>query len=249
MELALPVAVKFLHKGNRELSRNLSSYLSLAAINNSDLIAQHVQPIVDSFISGNYSLARVLPQVYAVDQEAIHGHVMALACLLPLCETPEKISLLSLLAPIARNRPSLLEASLPQLCDCLAVPQAVPATLQLLSEMAGYKASLLVDYISRIKEAGETVPSAACLAAQVMARLAHLSADRGQETLDFIVMQTTKGDGHSIPSLVREAAALCAAHPTLLTDRFYKSKPPKFQQSNPIQIIIKSLSSQIGCAA
>ena len=53
MELALPVAVKFLHKGNRELSRNLSSYLSLAAINNSDLLAQHIQPIIDSFISGD----------------------------------------------------------------------------------------------------------------------------------------------------------------------------------------------------
>jgi|LakMenEpi03Aug12_release.lakeMendotaPanAssembly.Ray.scaffolds.fasta_scaffold1073904_2 hypothetical protein len=52
MELALPVAVKFLHKGNRDLSRNLSSYLSLAAINNSDLLAQHIQPIIDSFISG-----------------------------------------------------------------------------------------------------------------------------------------------------------------------------------------------------
>jgi protein melted len=54
MELALPVAVKFLHKGNRELSRNLSSYLSLAAINNSDLLAQHIQPIIDSVISGEF---------------------------------------------------------------------------------------------------------------------------------------------------------------------------------------------------
>ena len=54
MELVLPVAVKFLHKGNRELSRNLSSYLSLAAINNSDLLAQHIQPIIDSVISGNF---------------------------------------------------------------------------------------------------------------------------------------------------------------------------------------------------
>ncbi len=54
MEIALPVAVKFLHKGNRELSRNLSSYLSLSAINNSDLLAQHIQPIIDSFISGMF---------------------------------------------------------------------------------------------------------------------------------------------------------------------------------------------------
>jgi len=219
MELALPVAVKFLHKGNRELSRNLSSYLSLAAINNSDLIAQHVQPIIDSFISGNYSLARVLPQVYAVNQEAIHGHVMALASLLPLCDTPEKVSLLSLLGPIARNRPSLLEASLPQLCDCLVAPLAVPATLQLLAEMATYKASLLNDYVPRIREAAEDNPSVVCLAAQVLTRLGHLNVDRGQEALDFIVYQITKAENHNIPSLIREVAALCNTYPVLLNDR------------------------------
>lgn len=52
MALALPVAVKFLHKGNRELSRNMSSYLSLAAIEAADLLALHIQPIIDSVISG-----------------------------------------------------------------------------------------------------------------------------------------------------------------------------------------------------
>ena len=70
---------------------------------------------------------------------------MALASLLPLCDTPEKVSLLSLLGPIARNRPSLLEASLPQLCDCLVAPLAVPATLQLLAEMATYKVQILIE--------------------------------------------------------------------------------------------------------
>ena len=52
MKLALPVAVKFLHKGNRELSRNVTCYLPLAAIENSDLLAKHVQPLVDSVIQG-----------------------------------------------------------------------------------------------------------------------------------------------------------------------------------------------------
>ena len=53
MRLALPVAVKFLHKGNKELSRNMSKYLSLAAVHNADLLAQScVQPIIDSVIAG-----------------------------------------------------------------------------------------------------------------------------------------------------------------------------------------------------
>ncbi|CAG0912718.1 unnamed protein product [Notodromas monacha] len=56
MRLALPVAVKFLHKGNKELSRNMSKYLSLAAVHNADLLAQScVQPIIDSVIAGELS--------------------------------------------------------------------------------------------------------------------------------------------------------------------------------------------------
>ena len=78
MKLAIPVAVKFLHKGNKDLSRNMSSYMSLAAIENADLLANHLQPILDSVISGNYSLSRVLPAIFAVDRELIKNHVMTL---------------------------------------------------------------------------------------------------------------------------------------------------------------------------
>lgn len=52
MQRALPVAVKFLHKGNKELSRNMASYLSLAAMVHASLLTPHVQPIMDSIISG-----------------------------------------------------------------------------------------------------------------------------------------------------------------------------------------------------
>lgn len=52
MKRVLPVAVKFLHKGNKELSRNMASYLSLAAVHNAPLLAKHIQLIIDSVISG-----------------------------------------------------------------------------------------------------------------------------------------------------------------------------------------------------
>ncbi|KAM8853016.1 ventricular zone-expressed PH domain-containing protein isoform 3-T4 [Synchiropus picturatus] len=52
MELAVPVAVRFLHRGNPELRRNMSSYLSLAAIAQADLLAQHTQAISQSVIAG-----------------------------------------------------------------------------------------------------------------------------------------------------------------------------------------------------
>lgn len=59
MQRALPVAVKFLHKGNKELSRNMASYLSLAAIEHASLLTPHVQPIMDSIISGDLFIDKV----------------------------------------------------------------------------------------------------------------------------------------------------------------------------------------------
>ena len=52
MKRVLPVAVKFLHKGNKEISRNMASYLSLAAVHNARLLSRHIQLIIDSVISG-----------------------------------------------------------------------------------------------------------------------------------------------------------------------------------------------------
>ncbi|KAJ8280473.1 hypothetical protein GJAV_G00054990 [Gymnothorax javanicus] len=50
MALAVPVAVKFLQGGNKELSRNMSSYLSLAAIAKADLLAKHTEAITCSVL-------------------------------------------------------------------------------------------------------------------------------------------------------------------------------------------------------
>ncbi|KAJ8256809.1 hypothetical protein COCON_G00189610 [Conger conger] len=52
MALAVPVAVKFLQGGNKELSRNMSSYLSLAAIAKADLLAEHTEAITCSVLRG-----------------------------------------------------------------------------------------------------------------------------------------------------------------------------------------------------
>uniref|UniRef100_A0A8C6YNS9 Ventricular zone expressed PH domain containing 1 n=1 Tax=Nothoprocta perdicaria TaxID=30464 RepID=A0A8C6YNS9_NOTPE len=52
MALAVPVAVKFLQRGNKELCRNMSSYLSLAAIAEVDLLADHTDAIVKSVLQG-----------------------------------------------------------------------------------------------------------------------------------------------------------------------------------------------------
>ncbi|XP_023228833.1 protein melted-like [Centruroides sculpturatus] len=175
MRLALPVAVKFLHRGNKELSRNLSSYLSLAAINNAELLAPHIQPIIDSIISGNYSLARVLPQIYAVNKEPIHDHVMALVSLLPQCENSEKLSLLNLFGLIAKHKPSLLESNLPQLSECLTISSTATSVLQIFLDMAAVRPQSFTEHIQKIKMAAEQQPGTITLVARMLGIIGKLN--------------------------------------------------------------------------
>lgn len=240
MKRALPVAVKFLHKGNKELSRNMSSYLSLAAIENADLLAKHIQLIIDSIISGNYPLCRVLPQIYAVNKEPLHEHVMALVSLLPLCENPEKLALLNLFALIAKNNPSLLEPSLPQLCEYLSTASTTSATMQVFLNMAGKRPQLLVDHLSKIKQAAECHPNTLCLAAQVISSVGKLNKDRAQEALNFVLEHLPKADRGSQGTLLREATLLCSSYPVLVNEKMlaevkqcsYKNQPNSNTQVN-----------------
>ena len=52
MELAIPVVVKFLSCHHKELSHNVSSYLSLAAIDNADRLAKYMDLIINSILKG-----------------------------------------------------------------------------------------------------------------------------------------------------------------------------------------------------
>ncbi|XP_069952707.1 protein melted isoform X2 [Cherax quadricarinatus] len=218
MALALPVAVKFLHKGNRELSRNMSSYLSLAAIEAADLLALHIQPIIDSVISGNYSLSRVLPQIYAVKKEPIHDHVMTLVSLLPQCDTNEKLGLLMLFSLVAKNRPALLEPSLPQLVECLSISGTSMATLQIFVELCAWRPHPFSEHVTRLKSIIEQQPHCLALALQVMAAVGRISKEKGKSSLDYIAQQLPKVDSNSLGVVLREVQVLCSQYPALLVE-------------------------------
>lgn len=114
MEKALPVAVKFLEKGNRELSKNLASYLSLAAIEYAYLLGPHISQILDSIAIGNYSLCQILPQIYEVNSAMLDKKVVMLVPLLRTCEVYEKMALLQLFTMILKKNPAVRTISEPQ---------------------------------------------------------------------------------------------------------------------------------------
>ncbi|GAB6031264.1 hypothetical protein CHUAL_009064 [Chamberlinius hualienensis] len=218
MKLAVPVAVKFLHKGNRELSRNLSSYLSLAALDNADLLAKHIQPIIDSVISGNYTLARVLPQIYAVNKEPIHDHVMALVSLLPLCDNPEKLSLLNLFGLIAKHAPSLLEPSLPQLIECLPSPIAAMPVLHVFADMASFKAQPFAEHFVKLKQIVEQQPATLGLVVRIIGYVGHLNQERARDALNYMVPLMSQADHTLLSAILKEVKIICDFYPALLKE-------------------------------
>lgn len=108
MERALPIAVKFLQKGNKELSKNLSSYLSLAAIEYAYLLGPHISQILDSIAIGNYGLCQILPQIYEVSTAVLDKKVVMLVPLLRTCDVHEKLALLQLFTSIVKRNPAVI---------------------------------------------------------------------------------------------------------------------------------------------
>ncbi|XP_053317368.1 ventricular zone-expressed PH domain-containing protein homolog 1 isoform X3 [Spea bombifrons] len=104
MSLAVPVAVKFLQRGNRELSRNLSSYISLAAIAKADLLVDHTVAIVSSVLQGNSMLLRVLPSVYEMQPQPVNACLRELVSQMPHLDDSEQHHLLRLLQEVAKQK-------------------------------------------------------------------------------------------------------------------------------------------------
>lgn len=245
MKLAIPVAVKLLHRGNKELSRNLSSYLSLAAINNAEILAPHVQPIIDSIIGGNYSLARVLPKIYSVNPDSIHDHIMALVCLLPLSETPEKISLLNLFSLISKTKPALLESNLPQLSECLLAPSTSYPTLQIFLDMVSINPDPFVEYIPRVIESVEHQSNLLSIASQFLGIIAKsTNLTRASDCIEFFISQLSRCDLSTLITLLREIKSIVEVFPILLPSIL----PEIFSQtehssSNTVQNYLGQLST------
>ncbi|CAG4907316.1 protein melted isoform X1 [Colias croceus] len=230
MELFLPVAVQFLHKGNREISRHMARYLSLAAVHHAVLLKPHVQTIMDSIMSGNYPLCRILTNLYEVCPEPLEGHVTALVALLPHAEPVEKSSLFALFEQIAARRPEALKTAVPQLISYLCpnnTPQNDPGCmcmdlLQVIASVSASRPSLVAEQAGALSRAGRAAhasPRSAGLIATTLARVATTSRERAQEALNFVVERLHGAEWSEQAALIREATALCSAYPALFTDR------------------------------
>ncbi|KAM3961836.1 ventricular zone expressed PH domain-containing protein melted [Aphomia sociella] len=239
MELFLPVAVQFLHKGNREISRDMARYLSLAAVHHANLLKPHVQTIMDSIMSGNYPLCRILTNLYDVSPEPLEEHASALVSLLPHAEKVEKSSLFSLFEQIVVRRPDALKSCVPQLLSYLcpsSTSQNDPSCMcdGVCESRTSGRADAALGRAAGRRPPPHAAPRAVALVAAALTQLGHYKRELAQEALNFVLENMAAGRA-SHAALLREATSLCSAYPELFSDRVLAAVRPKNSEVNRTQ--------------
>uniref|UniRef100_A0AAY4DFS4 PH domain-containing protein n=1 Tax=Denticeps clupeoides TaxID=299321 RepID=A0AAY4DFS4_9TELE len=181
MALAIPVAVKFLQRGNRELSRNMSSYLSLAAIAKAELLAEHTEAITCSVLGGNNMLLRVLPSIYPLNPEPIHHHITALVAMMTQLNQAERQHLLRLLLLVAEQ--SLVPCLVGYLHD--SVPN--DAVLSILVEVSQASPALLSSYLPELRIVGQQHPALLGHVAKIHGAVGMTCEDEARNALVYLV--------------------------------------------------------------
>uniref|UniRef100_A0A3B4XXV9 Ventricular zone expressed PH domain-containing 1 n=1 Tax=Seriola lalandi dorsalis TaxID=1841481 RepID=A0A3B4XXV9_SERLL len=215
MVLAVPVAVRFLQRGNRELSRNMSSYLSLAAIAKADLLAEHTEAITLSVL-GNHMLLRVLPSVYPRQPETIHRHLGNLTAMMSQLESPEQQHLIRLIQMVAEQHPLMLSPQVPALVGYLGDQSLTEALLGALVDVSQASPSSLVSFLPTLRVVGQQCPALLGHVAKIHGAVGIISETHAHSSLVYLVSLLGSMEHSFHHTLLLEIRALTDRYPSLL---------------------------------
>ncbi|XP_034723013.1 ventricular zone-expressed PH domain-containing protein isoform X1 [Etheostoma cragini] len=216
MVLAVPVAVRFLQRGNRELSRNMSSYLSLAAIAKADLLAEHTEAITLSVLGGNHMLLRVLPSVYPRQLDTIHSHLGNLTAMMSQLESPEQQHLIRLIQIVAEQHPLMLSPQVPTLVSYLGDQSLTDALLGALVDVSQASPSSLVSFLPTLRTVGQKYPALLGHIAKIHGAVGIISETHAHSSLVYLVSCLGNMEHSFHHTLLLEIRALADRYPSLL---------------------------------
>nr|XP_033487763.1 ventricular zone-expressed PH domain-containing protein isoform X2 [Epinephelus lanceolatus] len=216
MVLAVPVAVRFLQRGNRELSRNMSSYLSLAAIAKADLLAEHTEAITLSVLGGNHMLLRVLPSVYPRQPDTIHCHLGNLTAMMSQLESPEQQHLIRLIQIVAEQHPLMLSPQVPTLVSYLGDQSLTEALLGALVDVSQASPSSLVSFLPALRIVGQQCPALLGPVAKIHGAVGIISETHAHSSLVYLVSCLGSMEHSFHHTLLLEIRALTDRYPSLL---------------------------------
>lgn len=190
MSLAVPLAVRFLQQGNKELCRNMSSYISLVAIAKADLLVNHTEAILRSILQGNSMLLRVLPSVYEMRPRPIHHCLRELVSQMSHLDEGETHHMLRLLHAIAKTKqPKVLTETVPFLMEYLSDPSYNDIILNILLDISSYEPLTLTGSLSTLKEVGEHFPGLIGQIAKIYGAVGHVNETMAKMCLTYLVNQ------------------------------------------------------------
>lgn len=242
MVLAVPIAVKFLHRGSKELCRNMSNYLSLAAISKAELLADHTEGIIKSILQGNAMLLRVLPAVYEMQPQPINRHLAELLALMSQLEQTEQYHLLRLLHAAAKKRDvEVVQKCVPFLIRHLKDSTHNDFILNILIEIARYEPLALSSFLPMLKEIGERFPYLAGQIARIFGAVGHVDEERARSCLCYLVSQLANMEHSFHHILLLEIKSITDAFSSILGPH----SRDIFRMSNSFTNIAKLLSRQL----
>ncbi|XP_075806701.1 ventricular zone-expressed PH domain-containing protein homolog 1 [Microtus pennsylvanicus] len=242
MVLAVPIAVKFLHRGSKELCRNMSNYLSLAAISKAELLADHTEGIIKSILQGNAMLLRVLPAVYEMQPRPINRHLAELLALMSQLEQTEQYHLLRLLHAAAKKRDvEVVQKCVPFLIRHLKDSTHNDFILNILIEIAGYEPLGLSSFLPMLKEIGERFPYLAGQIARIFGAVGHVDEERARSCLGYLVSQLANMEHSFHHILLLEIKSITDAFSSILGPH----SRDIFRMSSSFTNIAKLLSRQL----
>ncbi|XP_013868279.1 ventricular zone-expressed PH domain-containing protein isoform X2 [Austrofundulus limnaeus] len=216
MVLAVPVAVRFLQRGNRGLSRNMSSYLSLAAIAKVDLLAEHAEAITLSVLGGNHMLLRVLPSVYPKQPDTIHHHLSKLTAKMTQLESAEKPHLICLIQMIADQHPLMLSPHVPALISYVCDHSLTEALLGALVDVAQASPSSFVSFLPALRLVGQQSTAYLGNVAKIHGAVGIISETHAHSSLIYLVSLLGSMEHCFHHTLLLEIKALTDRYPSLL---------------------------------
>ncbi|KAM4887801.1 ventricular zone-expressed PH domain-containing protein homolog 1 isoform 3-T3 [Thomomys bottae] len=243
--LAVPIAVKFLPRSRQDLCRNLSNYLSLAAIADAEPLAGHTEAVVSSVLRGNVMLLRVLPAVYEKQPQPINRRLSELLALMSQLEPPEQYHLLQLLHVAAkRKHAEVVQKGVPFLIKHLKDSAHNDTILNILLEIASYKPLALISFLPVLKETGEKFPYLIGQTARIYGVVGRVDEERARSCLLCLVTQLASLEHSCHYLLLLEIKGLTEAFSSILGPQ----SRDIFCMSNSFATIAKLLLRQLESA-
>ncbi|XP_063772199.1 ventricular zone-expressed PH domain-containing protein homolog 1 isoform X2 [Pseudophryne corroboree] len=242
MSLAVPVAVRFLQKGNKELCRNMSSYISLVAIAKADLLADHTDSIIASILKGNSMLLRVLPSVYEMQPQPIHHCLRKLVSQMHHLDEGEQHHMLRLLQAIAKTKqPKILAETLPCLMEYVSDPSYSDIILNIFLDISSYEPLTLAGSLPTLKEIGEHFPCLIGQIAKIYGAVGNVNEAMAKICLTYLVNQLNNMEHSFHHILLMEIRNITST----FNDIVGIQGRDMFRMSNSLTAISKILNEQL----